>query len=258
MPYAMNGGTRIEYEVEGDGPALVLQHGFTQKAKEWKSAGYVEALTPHYRVILVSARGHGGSDKPYDRASYTLDRHVDDIAAVLDVLNLRRAHFWGYSMGGWIGFGMAKYAPQRVDALIIGGAQPFGRTVPPSLPDGSNPKAFLEDFLRRIGVGSLEALSPEVRADILDNDCRALAAAQQDRPSLEDVLPTMAMPCFLYAGEADGVCRKVEACAKQLRHATFISFPGFDHGAAFYRADVILPPIIAFLQALRDRQKAAT
>jgi pimeloyl-ACP methyl ester carboxylesterase len=66
----------------------------------------------------------GRVTNPHDPAAYELPLHVGDIVAVLDALNLRRAPFWGYSMGGWIGFGMAKYAPERVQALIIGGQHP--------------------------------------------------------------------------------------------------------------------------------------
>ncbi len=100
MPYVTSKGIRIHYEVEGDGPPLVLLHGFAWKAKNWYWAGYVDALKPYNRLILVDARGHGESDKPYDPTAYTLSLHVGDVIAVLDALNLRAAQFWGYSMGG--------------------------------------------------------------------------------------------------------------------------------------------------------------
>jgi len=93
MPYVTSDGIRIHYEVEGDGPPLVLQHGFGQNASSWRLAGYVDALKPQYRLILVDARGHGESDKPYDPTAYTLPRHVGDVVAVLDALNLPAAHF---------------------------------------------------------------------------------------------------------------------------------------------------------------------
>jgi pimeloyl-ACP methyl ester carboxylesterase len=61
--------------------------------------GYVAALRSHHRLILVDARGHGGSDEPHDAAAYELNLHVGDIVAVLDALDVRVADFWGYSMG---------------------------------------------------------------------------------------------------------------------------------------------------------------
>lgn len=257
MPYVTSDGIRIHYEVEGDGPPLVLQHGFGQKASSWRLAGYVDALKPQYRLVLVDARGHGESDKPYDPTAYTLSHHVGDVVAVLDALDLPAAHFWGYSMGGWVAFGMAKYAPERVGAMLIGGQHPYGRTLPASARlDGSDPQAFLEAFLERIGV-DFATLPPERRAEVLANDFRALAAAQQDRPSLEDVLPTMRMPCFLYVGEADGVFPRAQACIKQMPNVTFVSFPGLDHGEAFYRGSVILAEAAKFLQKQRNHLKSA-
>jgi hypothetical protein len=46
MSYAINKGVRIHYEIVGNGPPLILQHGFTQSVKDWHRAGYVEALKP--------------------------------------------------------------------------------------------------------------------------------------------------------------------------------------------------------------------
>ena len=79
MPYADNGSVRIHYQVEGEGPALVLQHGFTESLVDWYESGYVEALRPDYRLILIDARGHGASDKPHDPDAYVLNRRVADV-----------------------------------------------------------------------------------------------------------------------------------------------------------------------------------
>jgi pimeloyl-ACP methyl ester carboxylesterase len=64
MPYTNSQGVRIRYHIEGDGPPLVLQHGFTDSLESWYELGYVEALQHDYRLILVDARGHGASAKP--------------------------------------------------------------------------------------------------------------------------------------------------------------------------------------------------
>ena len=115
-------------EAEGSGPALVLQHGFAQCIEDWSECGYVAALRPNYRVILIDARGHGPSDNPHVEASYMLDRRADDATSVPDALGIEKEHFWGYSMGGWIGFGLAWYPPHRINSLVIGGQHPFGVT----------------------------------------------------------------------------------------------------------------------------------
>src|SRR5215470_5840575 len=125
MPYADNHGVRIHYRTEGRRPALVLQHGFTESVEDWYECGYVEVLKRDYRLVLVDARGHGSSDKPHEPAAYLLEGRVAHVIAVLDALRIEKAHYWGYSMGGWIGFGMAKFACDRLDRLVIGGQHPF-------------------------------------------------------------------------------------------------------------------------------------
>src|SRR2546428_8812553 len=132
VPYVTNQNVRIHYQIEGElGPPLVLQHGFSNSLETWYYAGYVQALQHDYQLILIDARGHGASDKPHDPEAYVLQSRAGDIVAVLDHLHITHAYFFGYSMGGWIGFGLAQYAPERFHALIIGGSHPYARSMDP-------------------------------------------------------------------------------------------------------------------------------
>jgi len=79
MPYANNHSVRIHYQVEGEGSPLVLQHGFTSSLQNWYAYGYVAALRQNYQLILIDARGHGQSDKPYDPQAYALQNRVEDV-----------------------------------------------------------------------------------------------------------------------------------------------------------------------------------
>jgi pimeloyl-ACP methyl ester carboxylesterase len=254
MPYASNAGVRIHYEVEGDGPGLVLQHGFTQSFEHWVECGYLAPLRPKYRMILIDARGHGGSDKPHDEASYTLDRRAADVTAVLDAEGIEKAHFWGYSMGGFIGFGMAKYAPRRVHALIIGGAHPFAADrsgFRQWLREGmtGGPDVLVASFQRMVGPIS-DAYAASLRAA----DLEAWLAAIADRDSIEDVLETMTMPTCLYAGEADPTFVQARSAAGRIPNARFFSLPGLSHLQAFVESSSVLPHVVEFLGA---RVKAA-
>ena len=98
------------------------QHGFSDSSETWYERGYVAALKPKYRLVLIDVRGHGQSDKPHDPPSYTPEKFASDIVAVLDDLGMKTAAYWGYSMGGWIGFAMARHALDRVACFVIGGA----------------------------------------------------------------------------------------------------------------------------------------
>jgi pimeloyl-ACP methyl ester carboxylesterase len=250
MPYAHHQGLRIHYHVDGEGPPLVLQHGFTSSLKSWSVNGYVEALRHDYQLILVDARGHGASDKPHDPAAYTLALRAGDVVAVLDALHLHTATFWGYSMGGRIGFGLAKYAPERLMALIVGGMHPYERRLPAaSRVEAADPDAFAAALFGRLGVNP-DTLPPERREEFLANDFQALAALQRDEPSVEEILPTMTMPCLLYASDADPYYAGTQRCVQAIPHATFIALQGLDHSAAFREAGLVLPYVTRFLQAV--------
>ena len=250
MPYADNGSVRIHYEVEGEGPPLVLQHGFSESVVDWYETGYVKALKPDYRLILIDARGHGDSDKPHDPEAYLLNRRVGDVTAVLDALDIATAVYWGYSMGGWIGFGMANYAKERVRALVIGGQHPYSRSlvalrqlVQRGIAQGSG--AFVAGMEEIFGPESAER-----KERLLSADLKAYLALVQDRPGLDDILPTMLMPCCLYAGEVDPIYPEVEECSRHIPLVTFFSLPGLNHCDAYTRSELVLPRVTGFLEAL--------
>jgi pimeloyl-ACP methyl ester carboxylesterase len=252
MPYADNQGIRIHYQTEGEGPPLVLHHWSLATMDSWYDYGYVSALKNDYRLILMDARGHGASDKPHRLEAYELKKRVDDIAVVLDDLGIAQAHFFGYSMGGWIGFGVARYAPKRFRSLIIGGQHPYAQSMDElrqlvryGIENG--PEAFVAMWEENFGT-----LSSETRERMLAYDYKALLAVARDRESLEDVLPTMRMLCLLYAGEMDGVYSMAKECAKQITNATFVTLPGLDHGEAIRRSDEVLPHVKRFLAAVNQ------
>ncbi len=72
MSFVSNDGIRIHYEVEGNGPPLVLLHGLSDSIESWYEFGYVERLKDEFQLIMIEARGHGESDKPHDPAAYNL------------------------------------------------------------------------------------------------------------------------------------------------------------------------------------------
>ena len=244
MPYVSNNGVRIHYHVEGEGPPVVLQHGFMGSLEDWRDLGYVEPLESEYQLILIDARGHGNSDKPRDAESYELKLRVGDIIAVIDDLKINKAHYFGYSMGGWIGFGIGKYAPQRFHSLVIGGAQPYAQSF----------EAFREGLGKGLDafVASMEDLSGPLPAAsktrFLANDVQALIALQQDRPDMDDALPSMIMPCLVYGGDADPIYPGVKRGADQLSSGTFFSLTGLNHVQAMARSDLVLPRVRQFLK----------
>jgi pimeloyl-ACP methyl ester carboxylesterase len=244
MPYAHHHGVRIYYEVEGDGPPLVLLHGSACSHLEWREMGYTDVLRRDYQLILIDARGHGASAKPHDPAAYTLRLRVADVLAVLDSLTLRQVHYFGYSMGGWIGFGLAKYAPERLRSLILGGAHPYAesfQTRRTMLTQG------LESLLRAGERAFGAHMTPMHRARLRASDVQALQAQTQDRASIAEALSTMRMPCLLFAGEREPRLSHIQACMQHLPDGTFFVVPECDHIRAWARSDLVLPQVCTFL-----------
>ena len=81
MPMLDRDGVNIHYEVAGDGPALILTHGYSATGEMW--AGQLPALTPNFTVITWDMRGHGRSDYPEDQSVYSEEATVADMAALL-------------------------------------------------------------------------------------------------------------------------------------------------------------------------------
>jgi pimeloyl-ACP methyl ester carboxylesterase len=247
MPYTDSKQVRIHYRVEGEGPSLVLQHGFLQSIEDWYECGYVDALKNDYRLVLVDARGHGSSDKPHDPEAYPLENRVADVVAVLDALAIKKAHFWGYSMGGWIAFGMTKFAAERIDRLVIGGQHPYARgmegyreLLQAGIAHGA--EAFLTTVEQMAGP-----LPPGWKARLREGDLAAYLAIAQDRTSIEAVLPEIKMPCCLYVGEVDPVFAEVRSASKLIPNVNFFSLPELTHLQAFVRVDLVLPRVSKFL-----------
>lgn len=113
-------GIRIAVRVVGDGPPLVLLHGFPQNHRCWLPV--LPRLAARFRCILPDLRGYGDSDAPGDDAghgTYAKRRMAGDVVAVLDALGMDRAHVAGHDRGARVAYRMALDHPGRVDRLAI-------------------------------------------------------------------------------------------------------------------------------------------
>lgn len=257
MPYVDNKGVRIHYEVEGKGPPLVLLQGLCNSLQNWYDPDYVEPLKKNYHLILVDVRGHGSSDKPHDSKAYTMKLMVSDIVAILDDLKISKAHFLGFSMGGGMCFGIAKYAPERIYSLIIGGAHPYEPSADERAAlDSQIPlwKKGTEALIDAVEKETGSEMPSKLKAMLMSNDPKAIVAlmsAPDFRRSLEDVLPTMSMPCLVYAGEADASYSEARKCVESMPDAIFVSLPGLNHLETHEQVDIVLPHIAKFLEKVR-------
>ena len=110
-------GTKLFYRLDGkaDAPLLVMSNSLGTTHEMW--AHQMPALETRFRVLRYDVRGHGQSAVPAQ--SYTVDRLGKDVVALLDHVGVKRAHFCGLSMGGVTGMWLGRYAPDRVDRLVL-------------------------------------------------------------------------------------------------------------------------------------------
>ena len=115
MSYASVNGIDLYYEEQGSGPPLVLIHGFSSAGLVW--AHHVAALASAHRVIVPDLRGHGRSTGVPETIHH--DRFAADLVALLDHLEVDRAHFVGHSSGGMCLLFVGTRYPERVRTLTL-------------------------------------------------------------------------------------------------------------------------------------------
>jgi pimeloyl-ACP methyl ester carboxylesterase len=111
------GGVELAVRDEGEGPAVVLLHGFPDSSLLWRHQ--VRALgDAGFRTIAPDLRGFGESDRPAAVEDYTLSKSVRDVNAILDELQLERVQLVGHDWGAAVAWLAAAFAPLRVERLV--------------------------------------------------------------------------------------------------------------------------------------------
>lgn len=112
------GAVRLHYVEEGEGPLVVLLHGFPEFWWSWRNQ--IPALVKAgFRVVAVDQRGYGGSDKPRRWQDYRIEQLAADVAGLIAALGEERAHVVGHDWGAAVAWMVATLHPERVDRLAI-------------------------------------------------------------------------------------------------------------------------------------------
>jgi pimeloyl-ACP methyl ester carboxylesterase len=145
--YADSNGTRIFYQIRGEGSPLVLIMGFGADGNVWEK--HVAAYQKHFRCILIDNRGVGQSDQP--PGPYTTAMMADDVVAVMEHAGIDKARIAGISMGGAISQQLVLNHPERVHSLALISTWPrfnnYAKTVYENLKKlrvTSKPEDFME------------------------------------------------------------------------------------------------------------------
>ena len=115
--FANHDGVKIHYAALGQGPLIVMVHGFPDFWYTWRDQ--MQALAPNYRVAAMDLRGYNLSDKPKGVENYDMRLLIDDVAAVIKDAGYQSAIIVGHDWGGAISWSFAMYHPEMTDKLII-------------------------------------------------------------------------------------------------------------------------------------------
>jgi pimeloyl-ACP methyl ester carboxylesterase len=259
-------GVRTYFEDSGGaGPPVLFYSGFADPLEVAKASRLAQALSCEFRLIFADHRGQGGSDKPREPSAYALPTRVADAVAMLDALDLERAHFLGSSWGARLGFALGEHAPERVLSLVLCGNQPYawnlesptGQAVAAAIAASKREgmKGFVETFEAALGYRFPE---PERTWTLAKNDPAALEAAwrsAQVEGAVSRDLSVWRVPCLICVGEADEMHDDAKRAADEIPGARFVSLAGHSHISAFYEADdLLLPHILELLRSAAPPQ----
>lgn len=231
---------------------MIILHGFMgslEQNYQWIP------LLPGYQLILLDSRGHGKSGKPHVPAAYSLSERMLDVIAILDHLGIEKSHYMGYSMGGWIGLGLASAHPERFFSIVAGGIGPdalgpeqsrsWKEPMIEALKDG------MKAYCQRVEAAENRTMSEEERAHYLAQDHKALIAqlSLEEEPDFWQALANSDVELFLYVGELDMHHDSARELCEGLQHARFLSIPGRDHASAAEPQHFLVAEIADFLGA---------
>ena len=113
--FTLSDGERLFYQVDGEGPPLLLVAGLSGLSSFWKV--HVPALAERFKLVVHDHRGTGRSS--HSRIDYSVEQMAGDLLQLIDGLGIERAHLVGHSTGGAIGQTLAIDRPDRIDRLVL-------------------------------------------------------------------------------------------------------------------------------------------
>lgn len=214
----------VQYNVEraGQGDALVLLHGFTGSAENWRA--HISVFEKYFSVVALDFLGHGKSESPSAPLRYRMEWRVADLREILDELEIAAANLLGYSMGGRVALHFANAYPERVTSLILSSASP-------GIQDSNERQARaasdaeLAEKIEREGIENFieywtnlplfatqtrlpESAREKLKQQRLQNNALGLANSLRGlsvgvQAPLWDALPSIRIPTLLIAGQLD-------------------------------------------------------
>ena len=233
-----NSGANIFYSeyfpADPQAPTLILLHGNGEDHTYFVKQ--IPAFSPHFRLVLMDTRGQGQSTGGDGELNFSV--FAADLLALMDHLQIAKAHLLGFSDGGNLALTFALAHPERVQSLILNGAnlEPGGVKLSTQLPIV-------------LGYGCCRLLSPFSHKARQNGALLGLMVNHSHIPP--QALATLTMPALVIVGERDMIRdRHSQLIARSLPNAQFVRIPGGDHFCAAKCPEVFNHAVLSFLQNL--------
>ena len=206
-------GLRIAYEQAGEGPLLVLVHGYVGDSRGWRPQ--IDDLSDEFTVVAWDAPGYGRSSDPPE--TFRLPEYADCLAGFVEALGLGRPHVLGLSFGGGLALELYRRHPTLPRSLVLASAYAgWAGSLPAAVVDQRLEQALRQselppDELVRALIPTLlsESAPAELIRELATNisefhpaGLRATARSFAEA-DLRDVLPRIDVPTLLLCGEKD-------------------------------------------------------
>jgi pimeloyl-ACP methyl ester carboxylesterase len=252
MPRIDRDGVGIYYEVHGDGPPLLLTHGYSSTSAMWH--GQVDAFAKDHKLILWDMRGHGQSDYPDDPKAYSEALTVGDMAAILDAVGATSAIIGGLSLGGYMSLAFYRAHPNRTRALLIIDTGP-GFKKDDARETWNTRARATADKLDQEGLAMLKSATRE-RATASHRNAKGLALAargmltQRDAAVME-LLPNIKVPSLIVVGADDTpFLAASDYMAAKIPGAQKVVIPAAGHAVNIDQPKAFVDAVVPFLKNL--------
>jgi 3-oxoadipate enol-lactonase len=259
------GGVALAVDVRGDGPALLLVHGFPLDRTLW---AHQVATLAGWRRIAPDLRGMGASDAPAD--GYSIAAYADDLVRLLDRLGIARAVVAGLSMGGYVVFDLLRRHRERVAGVILvdtraeaeGPEGKAGRDTMIQLARAEGSRAVADRMLPRVLGRTTQQTQPTLVEQVREMMARAPVAgvvgalgAMRDRADATSLLPTIDVPTLVVVGQEDELTppSTARALADAIPSAALTVIPSAGHLAPLETPIAVSRVLAEFLEHVRER-----
>jgi pimeloyl-ACP methyl ester carboxylesterase len=252
MPSLNRDGVNLHYEIHGEGPAILLSHGYSATSQMWR--GQIEALSASHRLIVWDMRGHGRSDYPEDVSAYSEEATVADMAALLDAAGADRAIVGGLSLGGYMSLAFHRVHAERVRALLIIDTGPGFKN--DEARERWNKRSL--EYASRLeaeGLGYLHSLSPEMAmsshrsANGLLRAARGMLTQRDDR--VIGSLAGIRVPSLIVVGANDTpFLAAADYMAAKIPNAAKVVIPNAGHSSNIDQPELFNRAVLQFLETV--------